>query len=248
MCTQCENFETELCKHLRACALKPVLLTYLTPVSGSQTWTRKTAEAASGHCHNSTLGKFGQEEVPSTLPCNCNSSQAFASRRLNFVTAPSRPSNCSPLSPYRQCCSGMIFGSSTAGHSFLDIACRGKGDCLQGKRGIRAAGVLASESALRSEIGWSWGTPTLHQTIAKPLYQDRNWWILGRTPESQNPFIRSEIGGLWGTPGTPTPSQNPFVRTETGGFWGAHRIAKPLYAVHRKTPLSGPDSPTGTLQ
>ena len=107
-------------------------------------------------------------------------------------------------------------------------ACRGKGDCLQGQKGIRAAGVLASESALRSEIGWSWGTPTLHQTIAKPLYQDRNCWILGRTPESQNPFIRSEIGGLWGTPGTPTPSQNPFVRTETGGFWGAHRIATPL--------------------
>ena len=23
MCTQCENFETEICKHLRACALKP---------------------------------------------------------------------------------------------------------------------------------------------------------------------------------------------------------------------------------
>ena len=152
------------------------------------------------------------------------------------MTAPSRPSNCSPLSPYRQCCSGMIFGSSTAGHSFLDIACRGKGDCLQGKRGIRAAGVLASESALRSEIGWSWGTPTLHQTIAKPLYQDRNWWILGAHPNRKTPLSGPKLVGYGAhlaprhhrktrlsgpklvDSGAHTASQNPFMRS----------IAKPL--------------------
>ena len=86
--------------------------------------------------HSANLARRCQEEVRSTLPCN--SSQAFASRRLNFVTAPSRPSNCSPFSPYRQCSSGVIFGSSTAGHSFLDIACRGKGGFVQ-------QGSLASE-------------------------------------------------------------------------------------------------------
>ena len=129
------------------------------------------------------------------------------------MTALSRPSNCSPLSPYRQCCSGTIFGSSTAGHSFLDIACRGKGDCLQGQRGIRAAGVLASESALRSEIGWSWGTPTLHKTIAKP-------------------FIRTETGGF---SGAHPNRKTPLSGTKLVGY-GAHLAPR----HHRKTPLSGP--------
>ena len=31
ICTQYENFETELCKHLRACALKPFSLHFFNP-------------------------------------------------------------------------------------------------------------------------------------------------------------------------------------------------------------------------
>ena len=34
ICTQYENFETELCKHLRACALKPFSLHFFNPSFG----------------------------------------------------------------------------------------------------------------------------------------------------------------------------------------------------------------------
>ena len=65
ICTQYENFETELCKHLRACALKPFSLHFFNPSFRARAHKpgRKIAEAASGHCHNSHTWPFGQEEV-----------------------------------------------------------------------------------------------------------------------------------------------------------------------------------------
>ena len=67
-------------------------------------------------------------------------------------------------------------------------------------------------------------TPT-PKTSAKPLYQDRNWSHLGCTPHRKTPLSGPKLVGF---EAHPTPSQ----RTETGGFWGAH--------PHRKTPLTGP--------
>ena len=47
ICTQYENFETELCKHFRACALKPFSLHFFNPSFGAHKPGRKIAEAAS---------------------------------------------------------------------------------------------------------------------------------------------------------------------------------------------------------
>ena len=63
ICTQYENFKTELCKHLRACALKAIFSSLFQPQFRAHKPGRKIAEAASGHCHNSHTWPFGQEEV-----------------------------------------------------------------------------------------------------------------------------------------------------------------------------------------
>ena len=141
----------------------------------------------------------------------CNSSQAFASRRLNFVTTPSRPSNCSPFSPYRQCCSGMIFGSSTAGHSFLDIACRGKGGFVQqGSWHLRDSNRKTPLSGPKLVgYGHTWHS----DTIAKPLCQDRNWWILGRTPHRKTPSCGPKLIGFEARPIPQNHRKNPSIRT-----------------------------------
>ena len=151
------------------------------------------------------------------------------------MTAPSKPSNCSPLSPYRQCCSGMIFGSSTAGPA------GGRGIACRGKRGF----VQQESWHLRALSG-----PKLVGLGAHPR----------STKPSQNPFIRTETAGFWGAhPNRKTPLSGPKLvgygahlaprhhrKTPLSGpklvDSGVHTASQPLYAVHRKTPLSGPDS------
>ena len=61
ICTQYENFETELCKHLRAC--EAIFSSLFQPQFRAHKPGRKIAEAASGHCRNSHTWPFGQEEV-----------------------------------------------------------------------------------------------------------------------------------------------------------------------------------------
>ena len=141
----------------------------------------------------------------------CNSSQAFASRRLNFVTAPSRPSNCSPFSPYRQCSSGVIFGSSTAGHSFLDIACRGKGGFVQqGSWHLRDPNRKTPLSGPKL-VGYGAHLAPRHHCktpLSGPKLVDS-----GVHTASQNPCMRSETMGFEARPHTSKPSQNPSIRT-----------------------------------
>ena len=123
------------------------------------------------------------------------------------MTTPSRPSNCSPFSPYRQCCSGMIFGSSTAGHSFLDIACRGKGGFVQqGSWHLKDSNRKTPLSGPKLVgYGHTWHS----DTIAKPLCQDRNWWILGRTPHRKTPSCGPKLIGF---EARPKPSQKPLYQ------------------------------------
>ena len=123
------------------------------------------------------------------------------------MTTPSRPSNCSPFSPYKQCCSGMIFGSSTAGHSFLDIACRGKGGFVQqGSWHLRDSNRKTPLSGPKLVgYGHTWHS----DTIAKPLCQDRNWWILGRTPHRKTPSCGPKLIGF---EARRKPSQKPLYQ------------------------------------
>ena len=142
------------------------------------------------------------------------------------MTAPSRPSNCSPFSPYRQCSSGVIFGSSTAGHSFLDIACRGKGGFVQqgswhlrdpnrktplsGPKLVGYGAHLAPRHHCKTPLsGPKLVDSGAHTRIAKPFYPVRNWWHHRKTPLSGPKLVDS---------GVHTASQNPFMRS----------IAKPL--------------------